>query len=40
MKPYFLDDYLSSDQEMEELRAKFKDADTDLSGFLSIDEFY
>ena len=34
------DELLASDDQLEELRAKFKEADNDYSGFLSIDEFY
>ena len=40
MQPLLLDEYVSPEQEMEDLRAVFMDADLDHSGFLSIDEFY
>ena len=40
MQPIVMDCYINSEQEVEDLRALFKDADTDHSGFLSIDEFY
>ena len=40
MKDKMLDELLSGDDELEDLRAKFKEADTDYSGFLSVDEFY
>jgi Ca2+-binding EF-hand superfamily protein len=40
MQPLLLDEYVSPEQDMEDLRAIFKDADLDHSGFLSIDEFY
>ena len=40
LEPIVLDSYLKPQQDMEDLRALFKEADTDMSGFLSIDEFY
>lgn len=40
MQPILLDEYVAPEQEMDYLRAIFKDADLDHSGFLSIDEFY
>ena len=35
-----LDELFKADYDLEDLRDKFKDADTDNSGFLSIDELY
>ena len=40
MKPIILDELVASDSQVEDMRAKFKEADTDYSGFLSVDEFY
>lgn len=40
MKEGMLDDLVSGDDMLEDLRAKFKEADTDYSGFLSVEEFY
>jgi Ca2+-binding EF-hand superfamily protein len=40
MKDKMLDELVKGDDELEDLRAKFKEADTDYSGFLSVDEFY
>ena len=40
IQPIVMDSYINSEQEVEDLRALFKDSDTDHSGFLSIDEFY
>jgi len=40
MLPILLDELVANDDELENLRAKFKEYDTDYSGFLSVDEFY
>jgi hypothetical protein len=40
MEPIILEEFISPEQEIEDFRAIFIDADTDFSGFLSIDEFY
>lgn len=40
LKPILLEELLSKDDSTEQLRAMFKEADTDYSGFLSIDEMY
>ena len=38
--PDLIDQFLIPAKEIEDLRAMFKDADLDYSGFLTIDEFY
>ena len=40
MEPIILEEFISPEQELEDFRAVFIDADRDFSGFLSIDEFY
>ena len=40
LEPIVLDEFMNEDLELEELRNLFKDADTDYSGFLTVDEFY
>ena len=40
MEPILIDQFLIPAKEIEDLRAMFKDADLDYSGFLTIDEFY
>jgi hypothetical protein len=40
MEPRVLDEFMNEENELEELRNLFKDADTDYSGFLTVDEFY
>lgn len=40
MEPIILNEFIAPEQEVEDFRAIFIDADTDFSGFLSIDEFY
>lgn len=40
MLPILLDELVASDDQLEDMRAKFIEADTDYSGFLSVDEFY
>jgi len=40
MLPILLDELVAADDQLEDMRAKFIEADTDYSGFLSVDEFY
>jgi Ca2+-binding EF-hand superfamily protein len=40
MLPILLDELVAGDDHLEDMRAKFREADTDYSGFLSVDEFY
>lgn len=40
MQPILLDDYVSPEQDLEDLRAIFRDADDDHSGYLTIEEMY
>jgi Ca2+-binding EF-hand superfamily protein len=40
MLPILLDELVSKEDRTEDIRAMFKEADTDYSGFLSIDEMY
>jgi len=40
MRPEMQNRLLEQDDRVEDFRAMFKDADTDYSGYLSIDEFY
>jgi Ca2+-binding EF-hand superfamily protein len=35
-----IDELVNSDDQLEDMRAKFKEYDTDYSGFLTVDEFY
>lgn len=40
MMPILIDELVAGDDQVEDMRAKFREADTDYSGFLSVDEFY
>lgn len=40
MLPILLDEVVSGDSQVEDMRARFKEADTDYSGHLSVNEFY
>lgn len=40
LRPILLEELVSKESSVEEVRAMFKEADTDYSGFLSIDEMY
>jgi Ca2+-binding EF-hand superfamily protein len=40
MFPKLLDEIVAQEDTVEDLRAKFREADVDYSGFLEIDEFY
>ena len=40
LRPILLEELVSKESSVEEIRAMFKEADTDYSGFLSIDEMY
>jgi len=40
MLPILLDELVSKEDRTEDIRAMFKEADTDYSGFLSIEEMY
>lgn len=40
LKPVLLEELVSKESSIEEIRALFMEADTDYSGFLSIDEMY
>ena len=38
--PIMQDELVAEDDQLEDMRAKFREADVDYSGFLSVDEFY
>lgn len=40
LKPILLEELVSKESSVEDIRSMFKEADTDYSGFLSIDEMY
>ena len=40
MKPHLLNEFLNAESDIEDIRNFFRDADTDFSGYLTIDEFY
>jgi Ca2+-binding EF-hand superfamily protein len=40
MLPWILDKYINDEEQIENMRALFKEADSDYSGYLTPDEFY
>ncbi len=40
MLPILLDELVAGDDQIEDMRAKFREADKDYSGFLDVNEFY
>lgn len=40
MLPLLLDEVVAGDAQVEDMRARFQEADTDCTGYLSVNEFY
>lgn len=40
LQPIVLDEFIKPEKDLEDIRSLFKSADTDMSGYLSADEFF